>query len=795
MTSWGGDLGRRVLSIVINDLVGGDLGRRVLSIVINDLVGGDLGRRVLSIVINDLVVAVGGHSDRSLEITSPAGSVTRNERTLAGGDEGSRLDSCTMMTNRFFRESSWLVFASLVISAVTSCDFPKLLQIKNEEQPWYSHIRSNGSRGTEYYFRHNVMEIHYKDGSKPPVRWKCSLTFHDKMLLKREDHLINTFYKCAKFIERSRSVIQVMWSQEARTFDLALCDDKNLTLDTWPLIRFSTLTSDYTPCPFSGGFDMDIEDSRLGENGCNRMLRPMRMEAECLGGEGVSFDFLSSNCLPDISMFVKQKTTCVTNWKDHKNHYVILRRDGDEDLWCLVTPLHHRDPSKMTAYLFADLSCRADAERSVSIRRELKFLTLTLHKRVFPSLCEDEYDKCREVECKSYLKNECQKSCGVCDAKSNPPSCLFPEDFKGDWYLKSPESLKRIEITGSNMTIENVGIFQCVTFPDRPSSTAANTYTTISLYNNGCRPRYTCVKLDRIGPSVLRYSLSQSYAWPSLEKDVGTSVCNDERFMADPKPIDDTYRSYEGAGKPVVSLQPSPLQINCNLTSVLTLSATLPEGYVCMGSLYEHCEDPTRLRVEFGSCGTLVPASTDYVCLGDFEGHYWERILLVQNLVNDSDTVCFVFSKIYPSEAYSFVASQCDRKSFSFGRSGIRRPLLKIQYRPEPEPCKSVPVANKPVAPAVTTPHLFEDTFRDAHRGGHRANASAGLNGPAPIVVTGSHKINNEPAKVGEYNDDPTTQIDGAPQRAVQDEGGVGSLRYNAFILTLLTMLAAKLAR
>ncbi|XP_055862249.1 uncharacterized protein LOC106079932 [Biomphalaria glabrata] len=685
----------------------------------------------------------------------------------------------------FVNLASLLLLAALSVSPATSCDFPKVLQIKNDDMPWYSHIRSNGSRGTEYYFRHNVMEIHYKDGGKSPLRWKCTLTFHDKLLLKREDHLINSYYKCAKFLFRSRSVVQVLWSHEAKVFDLALCDDKNLTLDTWPLVRFSTLGSDYTPCPFSGGYDMDIEDSQLGENGCNRMLRPMRMESECLGGEGVTFDFLSSNCLPDVKMFVKQKTTCVTNWKDHKNHYVILKRDGDENLWCLAMPSHHKDPSKVTAYLFADLSCRADADRSVSIRKELKFLTLTLHKRVFPSLCEDEYDKCSQVECKSYLKQECQKSCGLCSALSAPVQCNYPEIFKGTWFLKSPESLKRIEITDSNLSIENVGNFQCVSFPDSPSSVLTNMYTTVSLNSNGCRPRYTCLKLSTLGPSVLRYSLSQSYAWPALEKDFGSNICNEDRFMADPLPIDDMYRSYEGAGKPVVSLQPPPKQINCNLTWVHTVSATLPEGYVCMGSIFQACEDPTRLRVEFNSCSTLVPTTTDYVCIGDFEGHYWERILLVQNLNDPSDTLCFVFSKIYPIEAYSFVASQCDKKSFSFGRSGIRKPLLKLQYRHEPEPCKSVPAVHDADSHATTTPMPSEENLRDGHHFYH-ANSS-GSHNPSPILGTGSQHGQHEPVKAGEYNDDPTTQIDGAPHRAIQDYSAATTTRCDFILMTLLT--------
>ncbi|CAL1543650.1 unnamed protein product, partial [Lymnaea stagnalis] len=573
-----------------------------------------------------------------------------------------------------------------LITLVTSCDFPKALLIKNDEDPWYTHVRANGSRGVEYYIRHNVIEILYPGSNKTPVRWKCSTSFHEKHLLKREDHLINSYYVCAKFLVRSRSIVQVMWSREVKVFDLSLCEDKNLILDPWPLVRYTTLYTDYKPCPFSGGYDMKVEDSRLGENGCNRMLRPMRMEAECLGGEGVSFDFISSNCLPDIKMYVKQKTMCVTHWRDQVNFYVILRRNEDDDLWCMVMPV--RRHARTTAYLFADLSCRTDAGKTLN---DLKYFTLHLHTRVYRSLCEDEYDKCSELECNSFLKHECQKSCKVCDPDSPPPSCEYPENIDGTWFLKTPpDRVTNIEITRSNLSIENVGNFLCVMFPDSPKSKTSNIYTAISLYDNGCRPRYTCVKIRRFGQSVIRYTLSQSHAWPSLASDIGEMVCNEDRFHADPLPIDDMYRSYEGAGKPIVAHHPRPEPINCNVTSIHTISATLPEGYVCLGSLYHHCEDATKLRMEFGSCGNLIPASTDYRCLADFEGHYWERILLVQNVNDETDAICFVFSKIYPTEAYVFTASQCDQKSFSFARGGIRKPLLKLEFRKEPEPCKSI---------------------------------------------------------------------------------------------------------
>lgn len=585
-----------------------------------------------------------------------------------------------------------LLAVGLVRYLAADCNFPGTLHMEAKDPPWYSHIRADGSRGVEYYIRHSVMEIHNTKSDRAPVRWRCIYEFDGKRLLKRQDHLVNSFYKCVRFVFRSPSVVQIMWSHELKIFDLGLCDDKNLVTDPWPLVWYGTLEEDYAPCPFSGGFDMKIIDSQTGENGCNLMLRPMRMEAECLGGEGVSFNFVSSNCLPDIRMFVKQRTICVANWKDTRYQYVILRRNEDTDLWCLLMPIYRRQNT--TAYLFSDLTCRSDIDQ-LSSSKDIKFFTLQLHRREFPTICEDEYEQCSKVSCNAYVKQECQKSCGLCSSVSLPRSCHYPQSFMGAWFLKDSTGFRNIHISASNFSIQGVGNFLCVTYLNttlqRPTI-----YTTISLFQNGCRPRYTCVKLHRLGPSVLQYSLSQSHVWPILDTDLGKSICHEDRFHPDSSPIDDRYRSHQGTGKPIISEKPLAGAVHCNLTFVHTISATLPQGYVCPGSLYQHCEDSSKVRLEFNTCGSLIPASRDFRCLASYEGHYWERILVLQNIRNETDAFCFVFSQFYPIEAYVLEVGMCDQKSFNFARTGLRQPLLKITFRVEQETCRSIPTDPTP---------------------------------------------------------------------------------------------------
>ena len=174
-------------------------------------------------------------------------------------------------------------------------------------------------------------------------------------------------------------------------------------------------------------------------------------------------------------------------------------------------------------------------------------------------------------------------------------------------------------------------------------------------------------------------------------------------------------RSHEDTGKPIISSQPAPERVPCNLSSSFTVTATLPNGSLCYGSLHEHCEDSTRLRLQFlAGCGQVVssgetigtdppaptaqwaPAPADYSCLAHFEGHYWERILMLQNVRDAQDARCLLFTQLDASEALMMVGGQCDKHSWNYVRAGLRSPLLSLQLRPDEFPCRYLPVTTLP---------------------------------------------------------------------------------------------------
>ncbi|KAK7087700.1 uncharacterized protein [Littorina saxatilis] len=465
-------------------------------------------------------------------------------------------------------------------------------------------------------------------------------------------------------------------------------------------------------------YSMRITDSELGENGCNYMHRPMKFESDCLTGEGVLFDFISEGCLPSsAAMFVKQRTLPVATWRHGGDHFVILRRRDDLDLYCLRIP--KTSENHLNAFLFTDLACLTRSPRRLlgipltEGDSEVKYLVLHLQMYVYRHLCDDEYPQCSAVTCNSYIRHECHKSCKVCDADNPPATCSFPRRIRGDWYQMDTNGFNRVNVTESDVIMENMGSFRCVVYPDSPSR-RTKMYTTVSMFKNGCRPRYTCVKFKRLGPSVLRYTLSRSYVWPDLMEKFGESICSDDQFGMDPEPIRDLYRTTEDTGKPIISHNPALERVPCNLSSSFSLTATFPNGSLCHGSLFEHCEDSTRLRLHFHSgCGQVIsrgetisslpynaavessnpgPWVADYACLAHYEGHYWERVLMLRNVKDKKDARCLLFTQMDASEAMMMVAGQCDKNAWNYARVGMRTPLLSLRLRPDEFPCKYLPL-------------------------------------------------------------------------------------------------------
>jgi hypothetical protein len=241
---------------------------------------------------------------------------------------------------------------------------------------------------------------------------------------------------------------------------------------------------------------MKVLDVSSSETGCNFMSLPMRLESECITGEGIIFDLRLSYCVGALPMEVLQHSTCVTHWTQGDDVNIVLRKNGQDDLWCLrySQRQHRRGTSpQFTAYLYTDLACPSSGQLAdLGPSRTPRNFQLELSLVQHTSLCADEYPECRDMPCTRDFSSQCLKHCKKCNPSISPAICSFPRRFRGDWYLRDPYAVREINIAESSFDIDTVGKFQCIAYDDSPPK-EKRMYTTLSMFSNGCRPRYTCV--------------------------------------------------------------------------------------------------------------------------------------------------------------------------------------------------------------------------------------------------------------------------------------------------------------
>ncbi|XP_064612466.1 uncharacterized protein LOC135476390 [Liolophura sinensis] len=602
------------------------------------------------------------------------------------------------------------IFLLILIDVSHGCFFPDVLT-RNDTQPWTGHIHNSEGRNGDVllYFRENRMSgfVYKGSGDIPDVKSLGVATFNrtcvnsvsaNKFLVMHDEDGERPRYLCMEIIMRSKSVFQLSVSGYSTHIDPLLCYTADMKLDPWLYVSFESVVKDHTVCSFSGGYNMKIRSSSGSAFGCNSMELPMRLEAECIKGEGIYFQFRYETCKEDLPLEVDQRTFCTATWIDGRFTYSLLRRFGRKDLWCLRTPLIRTH--NFTSVLFLQGMCGDEETYNSSV----KFVTINLEETQFNDVCQDEYSGCTEKRCTEYTEQSCPKSCGLCHPGEQMFSCKFPKPYRGDWLQTDFDSKQQVQIASSKISIQNMGNFKCVR-SEKTTERVERKYALVSLFSNGCRPRFTCVAFRRFGHSVLAFTMSKSIAWPFPPRiDVPETVCKDSQFEADPSPMRDTFRGNLDTFKTVISQKHPRSVVNCQLRQVHKIQGNFNGTDSCKGELYEDCNDPTRLRMDIEKCGHKT-GSVDFRCLSTYEGKYWERITILQNLEDPTDARCIIFSEVRAGEMLMMTASECDRNSWVWASGGKRHALGKFNFQTDDISCKIVPTKppTTPRPPQVAT--------------------------------------------------------------------------------------------
>ncbi|OWF40408.1 uncharacterized protein LOC110463832 [Mizuhopecten yessoensis] len=595
-----------------------------------------------------------------------------------------------------------LLTLTLMGSAQADCVFPFYFM----HIPWYYKIAASKSVRTKVVFTNNDVTFIWQQLPSDYIikseTYDCEeMAEMNKFILKSFDDDGIMVYKCLEVIERSKSIMQFRESKSQATKSPSLCNPENLVLDPWLVVSYNNIESDNSPCPLNAGYNMKIADGNGNDHGCNFMDLPMRFESDCLAGEGMVLNFRKHECTSFLSTEILQKTICVTHWVQGSFMFTIVRKHESGDIWCLRFP-SRRLGKNVKVELFTDIICPDDSPSNHNI----KFFTLYLEKIVQMELCADEYSQCSRKPCMSYIRDQCHKSCGKCMVDEPLPICSFPRRFRGEWYLGSSQT-ENINISESVMQIGSIGHFKCVAFADSPPS-KERIYTTISLFENGCRPRYTCLDLKRISPSVIGFSISQSFVWPLNDDRPGESICSKERFEPDDEPIGDRYRSFPNAAKPILPVSRSLVPTPCHLKSVHNYYAQIKSGTGCRGRMYQDCKNSSLIRMEFNRCRTQQEP-LNFMCVATFKGRYWEKLLILVNLNNLYDSKCLAFTSLKPMEALMLHSSQCDMYAWSYYDSSIRSAYMHFQLEPKDETCMDIPFPTTTALPAISEANKMVD--------------------------------------------------------------------------------------
>lgn len=582
------------------------------------------------------------------------------------------------------------VLFAISISAAYCCIFPDNLQ----GETWYTHIRENTR--TAIYFRESTLEHQQEETDLNYIsdEWESQcikMVDVNKYIISHA----NGTYACIAFVLRSYSVIQLMHSDTSVKYSSFLCEERQLKMDPWLLVSFTRSRTEFTVCPFSGGYNMKIKDKVQVDHPCNFMDLPMRFEIECLTGEGAIFDFRTHHCISDLPMNQVQRALCVTSWRQDGDVLTVLRNPDTDALWCLRIPARGSFDGKTRMILYTDLTCKDEANTM--------YFTLELELVSQHSLCMDEHSGCERLPCTDYFESQCLKSCGKCDPNVYPTSCDFPRKIRGEWYLNDVHGKASANISGSRLLYDRVGTFNCITFPNSPPSRKTKQFTTVSFFNNGCRPRYTCAAFNRMNANVYGIALSQSKVWP-LRKghdDVWSEICDTDNFHGDPTPIRDSFRTFNDVFKPMISKPETITRQPCPINASYIFNATFSTGRTCRGSLYKFCNQPSVMHFQFENCPIAEHQSQDFACIGTVDSKYWEHIILLQSQLNSHDTFCLAKSDIEPGRFIFLPSGECDQFTWTYVNVGLRTAKLDILVTPENHSCRSL--ATPTVVSVLTT--------------------------------------------------------------------------------------------
>ncbi|ELT95385.1 hypothetical protein CAPTEDRAFT_190800 [Capitella teleta] len=411
-------------------------------------------------------------------------------------------------------------------------------QAEYDHRVWYTEVRYLHSGPT---WEHRVQvqvnpssivfstQYHGVCGSPSPTRHSCIKTHpsntlncvkqihgHSYAVERSGDQHIK--FKCIRFAIRSSNVVQVWFSKALDTWNSTICDDSGLARREWPwignyfiepfLITFRSpqpsriptdngadVPTNMRPFPRVGGYDFQAYATGKKKKLCHRVWRPSRLESECIAGEGMRIMFPEKSCSFLHERRLEMKLENWGSWKERQYTFVVAAEPNKSPHYVMRI----QDPdgaSALTVQFFSSPVCPLNENGTAP---GVVHHTLRLQKSE-AGLCVDESPRCRvyaaEGKCSNgnlhQYANFCKRSCGLCElVASKKAECDFPMMFHGKWLLFEEHRREIMRMTEGKLTFSERGEFIC-----KAKHWEEDHYKFLSVFENGCRPRYTCMSLS-----------------------------------------------------------------------------------------------------------------------------------------------------------------------------------------------------------------------------------------------------------------------------------------------------------
>ncbi|XP_050408840.1 uncharacterized protein LOC126823851 [Patella vulgata] len=527
----------------------------------------------------------------------------------------------------------FLILTCMIPNGVFStCRFPEFLQ---REQPWAADY---GEGRFVAYVKNTYMQINQlKGGNDSTYARRCiEETKGNKYLVTHEESLKPPKYMCMEFLQRSENIVQLKVSRQSDRRSIELCDESGMGLDHWPIVQIAQSPEQRIVCPFVGGYNINMyfpNETMV----CVDNLLLMRMESECESGEGLTFDFRTDKCIPaNLPREIKQRAYCIAHWTEEGHTFIVLQHSTvHKHFWCLRITDALGDIR--TAYLFLNLVC----DPSEPVLQTLNYFHFRMSRVIYSTICADELDGCSIIQsfCLTDFRRHCSKTCDSCEYESELGLCTFPEHLRGNWIESSRQNNRRMSVKEYSLGLQNIGKFECLNIE---SESYADKRILLELFDNGCYPRYACVDLEKIAPSVIIYRLGNRIDWPLPYRE------NDKDYLCKADKFKDRNTKYAKERPPKILIHADVLHpVSCGLPAKLQYGISFKEdGKLCGGCLYySPYNDADKIYIQPVNC-SVDPYPLEYNCLASFDfGNRTHAVVTKTSIPgNYGEYLCWVFT-------------------------------------------------------------------------------------------------------------------------------------------------------